>query len=96
MESSAIRRVAGRAVIEIPAVYQADLVVEKADEQSPLQIHFELVLEPNNSAESVGKILVDAVKEELEKIFAISEVEIYIRVVGINAPEVSKKKRMLK
>lgn len=96
VDSSVIRRVAWRAVIEIPSVYKAEIVIEKRDEDSPLKIHFDLVLEPNNSVESVSKDLVGAVKSDLEKIFAITDVEIYVRVVGINAPEISKKKRILK
>ena len=96
VESSAIRRVAGRAVIGMTSIYQAEVVVDKRDENSPFEIHFDLVLEPDNSVESVSKDLVDAVKKESEKIFAITDVEIYVRVVGINAPEISKKKRILK
>ena len=93
-ETSAVQKVVARISKEVRGISDSSVFVEKFSEISPLKLHFTLELEQNFSVNDVSKDLVSAVREELEKIFAIIEVEIYVRVTDISQPAKKEKRRV--
>lgn len=92
VDINAIERTVERAVKQVEGIEDAKVTAEtKAD---TLQLRFSLNLTENNSVQSVSKKLVSKVREELEKIFAILEVEIYVKVMDVKQAEKKPKRRV--
>lgn len=83
VECDLIRRVVERSVKEIDGIFSADATIEPPTEKNSLQIHFDLALNQNYSAQSISVKLVKAVREVLQEIFQIIDVEIFMRVTDI-------------
>ena len=79
-ETAAIQKIVGRSAVGVEGISEAACTVDSPAENSPLKIHFNLKLEENFSVNDVSKNLVAAVRKDLENIFNIIEVEIYVRV----------------
>lgn len=83
VECDLIRRVVERSVKEIDGIFSADATIEPPTEKNSLQIHFDLALNQGYSAQSISVKLVKAVREVLQEIFQIIDVEIFMRVTDI-------------
>lgn len=90
VECDMIRRVVERAVANIEGVHEISAVVEKPVGKNPLIVRFSLALEQNYSAQSISASLVKNVREVLQEIFQITDVEVYMRVNDV-AQAVAKK-----
>ena len=94
VETSAIQKVISRSAGEVQGISNASATVEKVANDLPLKIHFSLELEQNFSVNDVSKDLVSVCRRDLEKFFAIIEVEIYVRVTDISQPAKKEKRRV--
>lgn len=92
VEINAIERTVERAVKQIEGIEDAKVTAEK--KADTLQLRFSLNLTENNSVQSVSSKLVSKVREELEKIFEILEVEIYVKVMDVKQAEKKPKRRV--
>ncbi len=93
-EVAAIQKVIGRSAGSVEGISNANVSIESLAENSPLKVHFTLELEQNFSVNDVSKDLVAVVKNDLEKFFAIPEVEIYVRVTDVSKPKEKVKRRV--
>lgn len=84
VECDLIRRVVERAVKEIEGIYDVTAKIDSPTGRNALQIHFSLGMNQGYSAQSVSVKLVKEVREVLEEIFQIIDVEIYMRVTDIS------------
>ena len=92
VEINAIERTVERTVKQVEGIEDAKVIAEiKAD---VLKLRFSLNLAENHSVQSVSNKLVSQVREELEKIFAILEVEIYVKVMDVKQAEKKPKRRV--
>ena len=83
VETDMIRRVVERAVIDIDGIDEISAIVEKPTGGSSLKIRFSIVLQQDYSAQNIGAELVKRVREVLQDVFQIADVEIYMRVKDI-------------
>ena len=83
VESDMIRRVVERAVTDIEGVHEISAEVEKPTEGNSLKVRFSLALEQDYSAQNIGAELAKRVREVLQDMFQIADVEIYMRVKDI-------------
>ena len=93
-ETAAIQKIVSRAAIEVEGIAEATCTVDAPVEKVPLKIRFSLKLEENFSVNDVSKSLVAAVRGNLEKIFGIIEVEIYVKVTDVTKSEPKPKRRV--
>jgi len=91
---SAIQKVITRSADSVAGISKADVSIDRLIANAPLKLHYALELEQNFSVNDVSKDLVSAVKNDLEKFFAIIEVEIYVRVTNVNKPAEKPKRRV--
>ena len=93
-EVATIQKVIGRSASSVEGISSASVSVESSAKNAPLKVHFTLELEQNFSVNDVSKDLVSAVKGDLEKFFAILDVEIYVRVTDVSKPKEKVKRRV--
>lgn len=91
---SAIQKVVVRSADSVAGITKASVSIDRLIKNSPLKIHFTLELEQNFSVNDVSRDLVSAVKSDLEKIFAIIEVEIYARITDVTKSAEKPKRRV--
>jgi|GEM_PF-2265943 len=91
---AAIQKVITRSADSVAGISKADVSIDRLIANAPLKLHYALELEQNFSVNDVSKDLVSAVKNDLEKFFAIIEVEIYVRVTNVNKPAEKPKRRV--
>ena len=91
---AAIQKVITRSADSVAGISKADVSIDRLIANAPLKLHYALELEQNFSVNDVSKDLVSAVKNDLEKFFAIIEVEIYVRVTNVSRPAEKPKRRV--
>ena len=91
---SAVQKVVGRAAESVKGISKSSASVETSTKNSALKIHFTLELDQNFAVNDVSKDLVSAVRNDLEKFFAILDVEIYVRVTDLSKPVEKVKRRV--
>ena len=91
---AAIQKVITRSADSVAGISKADVSIDRLIANAPLKLHYALELEQNFSVNDVSKDLVSAVKSDLEKFFAIIEVEIYVRVTNVSRPAEKPKRRV--
>ena len=92
VELSTIERAVNRAVTEIEGIEETSVTAET--KAGTLKLRFTLKLTEGNPINSISSKLVSAVREELEKTFAILEVEIYVKVADVTQAEKKPKRRV--
>ena len=92
VELGTIERAVNRAVTEIEGIEESTVIAET--KTGTLKLRFTLKLTEGNPINAVSSKLVSAVREELEKTFAIIEVEIYVKVVDVTQTEKKAKRRV--
>ncbi len=93
-ELAAIQKVIGRSAKSIKGIVNSNVTVDGGNKNSPLKAHFTLELEQGFAVNDVSADLVSAVRNDLEKIFAIRDVEIYVRVTDLSKPVEKPKRRV--
>lgn len=91
---AAIQKVITRSADSVAGIVKASVSIDRLIANAPLKVHYTLELEQNFSVNVVSKDLVSAVKGDLEKFFAILEVEIYVRVTDVSKPAEKPKRRV--
>ena len=91
---AAIQKVITRSANSVAGISKADVSIDRLAANAPLKLHYTLELEQDFSVNDVSRDLVSVVKNDLEKIFAILEVEIYVRVTDVSKPPEKPKRRV--
>ena len=86
-ETSLIERIAKRTALNINGIHKAEVKIDTPDGDSPLKLHFELVIKQGYSVNELNKNLSDKVHESLKNFCGIENEMIYVKVTDVERPE---------
>lgn len=86
-ETSLIERIAKRTAQKINGIHTAEVKIDTPDGDSPLKLHFDLVIKQGYSVNELNKNLSDQVHESLKSFCGIENEMIYVKVTDVERPE---------
>lgn len=86
-ETSLIERIAKRTALKINGIHTAEVKIDTPDGDSPLKLHFDLVIKQGYSVNELNKNLSDKVHESLKNFCGIENEFIYVKVTDVERSE---------